>query len=97
MSCKVISFQNKSNCKAAVTAMAAKEDKRLVGETQADEDKTDQYISQLRSVSDMLQKVAIMFEVPMKEVISDFTYIAIGNEIVSTLIEDGEGENPDLG
>lgn len=61
-------------------------------------EKEDAYIGQLRTMSCQLRQIADIFEMSFKEAIADFSYIAIGDEIVSALLEgneeddDGEGD-----
>lgn len=57
------------------------------------EEKEDAYIGQLRVMSRQLQQVANTFEMSFKEAIADFSYIAIGDEIVSALLEEGEEDD----
>lgn len=57
------------------------------------EEKEDAYIGQLRVMSHQLRQVADTFEMSFKEAIADFSYIAIGDEIVSALLEEGEEDD----
>ena len=56
-------------------------------------EKEDAYIGQLRTMSCQLRQIADIFEMSFKEAIADFSYIAIGDEIVSALLEEGEEDD----
>lgn len=52
------------------------------------------YISKLRQMSQDLRQLAEIFKVSCQEAVTDFLYIAVGDEIVNTMM-DGEDDEED--
>lgn len=70
---------------AKTTACSATGEEILVDE--------DTYVAQLRQVSDDLRTIAKNFNVTMQEVVANFLYIAVGDEIVNTMLADDPEED----
>lgn len=45
----------------------------------------DEYINQLQQLNLQLLRLSEIFTVPTKDILSDFTYIVIGNDIIDTV------------
>lgn len=57
------------------------------------ENNTNAYIDGLRVISEELRRLAGSFDIPVKEVIADFSYVIIGDEIVAILLEEDSDED----
>lgn len=62
--------------------------------TAAEEKVSIDYISKLRQMSQDLRQLAEIFKVSCQEAVTDFLYIAVGDEIVNTMM-DGEDDEED--
>lgn len=51
------------------------------------------YVAQLRQVRDDLRTIAKSFNITIQEVITNFLYIAVGDEIVNTMLADDPEED----
>ena len=60
----------------------------------AAEEAGNDYVSKLRQMSQDLRQLAEIFEVSCQEAVTDFLYIAVGDEIVNTML-DGEDDEED--
>ena len=58
----------------------------------AAEEAGNDYVSKLRQMSQDLRQLAEIFEVSCQEAVTDFLYIAVGDEIVNTMLEGGDDE-----
>lgn len=50
-----------------------------------EEELNDEYIEQLQQLNSRLQDIADAFSVPVKDVLSDMTYIVVGGDIIETV------------
>lgn len=60
----------------------------------ADAEKTvNDYMSRLRQMSQDLHQIAEIFEISFQEAVTNFLYVAVGDEIVNTMLG-SDGEDP---
>lgn len=61
----------------------------------AAEEVSNDYVSKLRQMSQDLRQLAEIFKVSCQEAVTDFLYIAVGDEIVNTMLDGSDDEEED--
>ena len=80
--------------KSKVIPISSLQKKPVAQEVPAAEEASNDYVSKLRQMSQDLRQLAEIFEVSCQEAVTDFLYIAVGDEIVNTML-DGEDDEED--